>query len=189
MSGKEWKPEDTEALMSTLAAVAVSMIRSDPVLIERYRETLAEEKCPLKPEEITEGVLNALYLALTLRAGNDMARGGHGHPLEGILGSVTIPIPRIGDGAAKSAVVLGLGSFLAEYMHDNPAEGARFTHWLNNKHPGTTHRDFSPAEYRTADQLLTMMAHVSSQIAEGGEPDGGGDTVDLPDEAKGWQRI
>lgn len=167
---EDWRKAPTEALMSEMAAMAISMISRDPELIERYKAELVEQKSPIPPDEVTEGSLRALDLALTMRAGDEVAATGRRHPLQDLraeLGSFTVPVPRIENGAEQAAMVMGLGGFLAEFMSGHPEAEQQFSAWLRREYPRAAQHKLTPGEYVSADNLLTMMAQVCSQIAQG----------------------
>lgn len=157
--------KNTEALLSLMAAAAIGMIRNDPELTGRFKTELAGQECPVPADVITPEMLEAMDLALTLRAGNEMQED------RSELFSVSFPIPQIEDGAAKSSTALGLGGFLAEYMGKHSDAAHQFQNWLNGTYPGAANRPVSQDEYEGTDQLLTLMSGVARKLADSKEGD------------------
>jgi hypothetical protein len=132
-------------------------------------------------------MLRALDLALTMRADKDIKAGGL--PLEDgdVVAQLHIPIPKIEDGAARSAAALGLGGFSAEFLRKHPDLFAQFTNWLNGTYPSSRGQDVTTDDMELADQLLTLMSAVIDKVADdGGERP---DTVTIPAEAEALRHI
>ena len=186
---ESWRKAPAESLITMLAAVAVSLVKDDPELIERFRDRLRRENCPIPADEVTEGSLSALNIALTLRGADELRPGMAGELMaEQGIEALHVPIPQIEDGAARSAVALGLGGFAVEFLHKHPDLFAQFVNWLNGTYPSSKGKEITADDMELADQLLTLMSAVANKVADQREAEHP-DTVTVPDEAKGWRGV
>ena len=77
-------------------------------------------------------------------------------------------VPRVEGGEMRSAAALSVGSFTTEFVHSDPERFAAFGEWMHAEHKDATEgKEIKRGSIEDADQMLTLMAHVSSAIIEG----------------------
>jgi len=164
-----------EASALVVASMCISLIQSDPELIERVRVYAKENGAPLPEQNISEHSLSLTDLAVMTMAKRAMAGKGHAasvlervaEAMRGPHQTMVIPVPQIDEGAAQSAGALALASFAIEHLHTVPEAADAFRAWLDETRPDVkAGENVTQERLEASDQLLTMMAHMADQIAQ-----------------------
>lgn len=147
-----------------IAVIAMQVIREDPGLLERLRETAKRAEVPFDADKLNEMVVEMAEAAVTI-VGQRLLQH------EGALAEFRVLLPQIGsDGEIRSAAAFAVGSFTTEFVHSDPERFAAFGEWMLTDHPsGARGREITRGSIEDADQMLTLMAHVAGKILEAKE--------------------
>jgi hypothetical protein len=143
-----------------IAVLAMQLIREDPVLIVQLQKLAKTAEVPFDASRIDATVIELSEAAVT-EVGARLLRHS------GALSEFQLVVPRIDGGEMRSAAALAIGSFTTEYVHNDPERFAAFAEWMHASHKDATEgKEISRGSIEDADQILTLMAHVSTALVE-----------------------
>jgi hypothetical protein len=155
-----------------VAVLCMQVVREDPELIARLQELARTTKVPFDADKLSADVIELAEMGVTV-VGQRLLTG------RTRVAEFELPIPQVSNGTARAAGALAVGSFTTEFVHSSPDGLKAFAAWMTGKYPEMTAKlDISGDTIEEADQMLTLMAHVAGQLADG---EGGDD--DKPGEA------
>ena len=165
-----------EATALMMASLCISVVKSDPENVKKLRKLAKKTGAPVDNGQVNETALTLIDLAITAMALRAAEGGGQGDQAVRSQGrhaghrveTVVVPVPKMADGAMKSAGALSIASFAVEYLHSVPGVREAFTAWMDEAHPGTEgkSRDTGVSTLKEADETLTIMAHVAGRVAD-----------------------
>lgn len=143
-----------------IAVLCMQLVREDETLIAAVQQVARKAEVPFDADKISETVIEMSEAAVTA-VGQRLLRH------EGPVSEFSLVVPRVEGGEVRSAAALAIGSFTTEYVHSDPERFAAFGEWMMTDHPGAAEGDIERGSIEDADQMLTLMAHVSTALVEG----------------------
>lgn len=148
-----------------IAVLAIQLIREDETLIAALQQLAHKADVPFDADKISATVLELCEMAVT-EVGSRLLRH------HGALTEFQVVVPRVEGGEYRSAAALSVGSFTTEWVHSDPERFAAFAEWMGAEHRSATGgSEIKRDSIEDADQMLTLMAHVSTALIEAQERD------------------
>lgn len=143
-----------------IAVLAIQLIREDETLIAALQQVAHKAEVPFDADRINATVLELCEMAVT-EVGARLLRH------HGALSEFSVTVPRVEGGEMRSAAALAVGSFTTEWVHSDPERFAAFGEWMHAEHKDATEgREIKRGSIEDADQMLTLMAHVSTALLD-----------------------
>lgn len=150
-----------------IAVLCMQLVKEDETLIAAVQQLGHKAGVPFDADKISAMVIEMSEAAVTI-VGQRLLKH------EGPVSEFEIPVPQVEDGLERSAGALAVGSMTTEFVHSDAERFAAFVEWLNARHPGSVEKgaEVKRATVEDADQMLTLMAHVTSELIRAGAVSG-----------------
>lgn len=144
-----------------IAVLCMQLVREDETLIAALQQIAHKAEVPFDADKISATVIELSEMAVT-EVGARLLRH------HGALTEFQVTVPRVEGGEMRSAAALAVGSFTTEWAHSDPERFAAFAEWMHAHHKEATEgKDIKRSSIEDADQMLTLMAHISTALIEG----------------------
>jgi hypothetical protein len=151
--------DTTASIAHMIAVLCMEAVRTDPEMITRLQKLARDSKAPFDADHLDADVIELAEQAVTL-VGSQLIKPKP-------VAEFDIPVPRVEDGLERSAGALAVGSFTTEFVHSDEERLAAFSDWMEEAHPqALAGAEVEKSAIQDADQMLTLMAHVSGHLLD-----------------------
>jgi hypothetical protein len=152
--------DTTASIAHMIAVLCMEAVRTDPEMITRLQKLARDSKAPFDAGHLDADVIELAEQAVTL-VGSQLIKQ------QRPLAELDIPVPRVEGGLERSAGALAVGSFTTEFVHSDKERLAAFSDWMEQEHPQALEgTEIERSAIEDADQMLTLMAHVSNHLLD-----------------------